>query len=172
MKNKTSITMLFTVVAAISVAQADVLCISKAGKSRVAGSCNANETTFQGSGGSTLSPGGTMPCGQAVLGVWSGYLSGSAYNDLERCSLTVGSGGSISGSCWSYLTAQTINMSGGVVTVSPLGTQSCDVSGSINFVNGVTATIKGTLSVDQNGITGVHWNTAGGDGTFNAVRVR
>ena len=55
--------MLFTVVAAISVAQADVLCISKAGKSRVAGSCNANEKTFQGTPGPAGPAGAQGPAG-------------------------------------------------------------------------------------------------------------
>ena len=103
--------MLFTVVATISVAQADVLCISKAGKSRVAGSCNANEKTFQGSGpqgpaGPAGVQGSVGPQGPAGVGIsnaactqadlaggWAFFLSFP--NENDQCIFGIDANGKV-----------------------------------------------------------------------------
>jgi len=112
------------------------------------------------------------PCAQAVVGDWSGYLSGSAYNDLENCIVTVNSNSQLTGYCWDYLKGAKLNISSGNIAIQTYpGYQTCYISGTINFSKGVTSTIDGMMTPDKNSITGVHWNSIGGNGTFSAVRL-
>jgi len=131
------------------------------------------ETGNQGAAGipgySAINP---TPCSQAVVGDWAGFLSGSASNDIESCVITVDSNRSIKGYCWDYLRGVNLNISNGKIeTVLFQNYQSCHVSGTINFVSGITATIDAMMTPDKNSIIGVHWNSVGGDGTFSGVRL-
>ena len=131
--------------------------------------CNGNETAFTGTQGAP----NLTPCNQAVVGDWLGYLAGSAYPDIERCTVSVAQNLSLTGACWQYTGGgKNIPISSGQLTVQTFpGYQTCYISGKFNFSNGVSATLDASTSPDKNNIVGVHWNSAGGMGTFNAVRL-
>jgi hypothetical protein len=112
------------------------------------------------------------PCSQAVVGDWASYLSGSAFNDIESCFVTVNADRSVKGNCWLYLTGTILNISSGQIEASFFPNyQSCLVTGTIKFANGITSTIDAMMTPDKNSIIGVHWSSAGGDGTFSGVRL-
>ena len=87
----------------LSEAQADVLCISKAGKSRVASACNAKETTFQGSGPQgPAGPAGASginnaPCTQGDIAgsVWEVVLFDPIYNQVDNCAIFFDNNGNL-----------------------------------------------------------------------------
>ena len=166
-------------------AQADVICSTRAGALSVRSSCRSNEKQVnssvfggqQGPMGPQGAPGysaiSQTPCSQAIVGDWSGYLAGSGYADIEHCTITVTASGGVSGGCWQYTSGgKNIPLSGGQITVSNVnGYQTCYISGKFNFSGGINSTIDANMTPDKNNIVGVHWNSAGGLGTFSATRL-
>lgn len=164
-------------VAANSIAgHADLLCAKKTGAVFQRKACLFNETLVLGTPGPRGVPGysaiNTTPCNEAVLGKWMGYLAGAGVNDLEACSILVESTGVVTGTCWQYLYGgKTYTITKGSLTIRNSPNTTCFIDSTIKFDTGITAKIEGGLSPDKNTIIGVHWNGAGGYGTFNAIRV-
>ena len=183
MFTKTIISVFSSLLSMTSVAKADLVCATRGGTLSVRPYCRTNETpvnpsVFGGTQGPQGAPGysavNLTPCNLAIVSDWSAYLAGSAFNDIEYCHVSVNSAGAISGYCWQYLGGgKKITITSGLISASPTGQgyQNCNVTGKLTFNNGITATVDGTMSPDKNNILGVHWNNAGGDGTFNATRL-
>jgi hypothetical protein len=182
MKCKKSAVSLIMVAAVFGYTQveAGVLCAKKNGAVFERSSCKQNEREVQanqGPQGPQGVPGlagiGDATCAEAMVGEWDAYLAGSAFNDIERCSLSISASGTPGGSCWIYLRGGSrVNITGGLIeSVEIKGYKSCAISGDIKFSNGIKGTIDATMTPDQNNVIGVHWNTANGDGTFNATRL-